>query len=266
MFGLISIGFLTITLWDILDVLIVGLLLFQVYKLLRGSLGFNIFLGLVFVYVVWWLVAALEMPLLSSILGQFISVGMIALLIVFQPELRRFLILLGQGSYHFQRFRFLERLLNSGQQADPKREEHVLAIVQAIAEMKRSKTGALILITHNPNLEGLYNSGVVLRAEISSQLILSIFQKESPLHDGAVIISGDKIMAASCILPVSENPAIPQQLGLRHRAAIGATELSSVVALIVSEETGRLSYAREGRVIEDISLDKLQQILRMMVY
>ena len=262
--GLISIGFLTISIWDVLDIIIVGFLLFQIYKLLKGTLGFNIFMGLVSVYGAWWLVAALEMPLLSSILGQFVSVGIMALLIVFQPEVRRFLILLGQGSFRLQRFGFFERLFQRDEH-NPKREEYIRDLTAAVSILMAQKTGALILIVHqNQSLEGLYTSGVVMNADLSKALILAIFQKESPLHDGATVLMGGRIVAASCVLPVSESPNIPQQLGLRHRAAVGITEISSATALIVSEETGRLAYAREGRILQDLSTEKLQQILRMV--
>jgi len=264
---LIQIGFFTITFWDILDVLIVGFLLFQVYKLLKGSLGFNVFLGLAFVYCTWWLVDFLEMPLLSSLLGQFISVGMIALLILFQPEVRRFLLLVGQGSFQ-ARFKFLARFLRQGtvDKKDPQKEKTIHAIVRAAEEMAAKKTGALLVFTNAPNLEGLYTSGVELDADVSMQLLISIFNPKSPLHDGAAIIKDDKIMAASCVLPVSSNPRIPQHLGLRHRAAVGISENTNVMAFIISEESGKISYARNGDVMEDISLDKMHQLLHKIIF
>jgi uncharacterized protein (TIGR00159 family) len=260
---LVQIGFFTITFWDLLDILIVGYLLFQVYKLLKGSLGFSIFLGLVFVYFAWWLVDFLQMPLLSSILGQFISVGMIALLILFQPEVRRFLLLLGQGSLQ-ARFKMIERFLRQGSGGSDSSEEKkkvAFAIGKALQKMSKTKTGALMIFTPNTNIMGMYSSGVNMNADISTQLILSIFQKESPLHDGAMIIKDNKIVVASCVLPVSENPNIPQKLGLRHRAAIGITEKTSVVSFIVSEETGNVSYARNGHVILDLGQEKLLELL-----
>lgn len=263
MLYLLQIGFLSITMWDVLDVLIVGYLLFQVYKLLRGSLGFNVFLGLVFVYAVWWLVAFLDMPLLSTILGQFVSVGMIALLVLFQPELRRFLVLVGQGSLH-ARFRFLERIFPSKRQdagmITPEKESLIREILRALDQMSETKTGALILFAFNSNLEGLYSSGIQLNASISTQLILSIFNKESPLHDGAMIIADNKIVAASCVLPVSERPDIPQKLGLRHRAAIGISEMAPLIAVVVSEETGHISYVRQGQISTNVQSEWLHKI------
>lgn len=264
MLFLVQIGFFTITLWDLLDILIVGYLLFQVYKLLKGSLGFSIFLGLVFVYFAWWLVDFLEMPLLSSILGQFISVGMIALLILFQPEVRRFLLLLGQGSLQ-ARFKMIERFLRQGNtNVDSSEAQRNLAVAinKALQKMSKTKTGALMIFTPtNTNIMGMYTSGINVNADISTQLILSIFQKESPLHDGAMIIKDNRVVVASCVLPVSENPKIPQKLGLRHRAAIGITEKTSVVSFIVSEETGKISYTRNGHIILDLDEEKLIELL-----
>jgi uncharacterized protein (TIGR00159 family) len=257
---LIQIGFMNITIWDLLDVLIVGYLLYQIYKLLRGSLGFNIFLGLVLIYILWWVVSALGMPLLSTILGQFISVGMIALLIVFQPEVRRFLIFVGQGSLHT---RFLERIFGRDlHTTGHQKEKMVKEIVKATEKMSQEKTGALILVSSGSGLEGLYSSGVMLNAEITAQLLLSIFSKTSPLHDGATIISDKTVTAASCVLPVSDRPGIPQHLGLRHRAAIGVTEASNAVAFIVSEETGNISFARRGEITQDITVDQMAKLLK----
>ncbi|MCP4440766.1 MAG: TIGR00159 family protein [Aureispira sp.] len=265
MIWLIQIGFLTITFWDLLDILIVGYLIFQIYKLLKGSLGFNIFIGLVLVYCVWWLVGALGMPLLSSILGQFISVGMIALLVLFQPEVRRFLLFVGEGSFQ-ARFKFLDRLIKptatSTDQVNPEKEKNIREVIRATEQMAKTKTGALMIFSNRSNLEGLYSSGVLLNSEISEQLILSIFAKDSPLHDGAVIFSGDKIRAASCVLPVSKRSNIPQSMGLRHRAAIGISENIKVLAFIVSEETGRIAYARNGEVVQNINPEQMQEILR----
>lgn len=256
---LIQIGFINVTLWDVLDVLIVGYLLFQIYKLLKGSLGFNIFLGLVLIYVLWWTVGALGMPLLSTILGQFISVGMIALLIVFQPEVRRFLIFVGQGSLHKHLF---EKIFGDVNAVNPQKEKAVREIAKAAEVMAAEKTGALILVSLGSGLEGLYSSGVMMNADVSAQLLLSIFNKYSPLHDGATIISGTEIIASSCVLPVSDRPGIPQELGLRHRAAIGITEAANVVAFIVSEETGHISFARRGEILQNITVEQMLKLLK----
>ncbi len=257
---LIQIGFLNVTLWDILDVLIVGFLLFQIYNLLKGSLGFNIFLGIVAIYVLWWIVGALGMPLLSTILGQFISVGMIALLVVFQPEVRRFLILVGQGSLQTS---LVERIFGNALNSNSAKNEKVYKeILKATKQMSQEKTGALMLVTIGSGLDGLYSSGIMINSEISEQLLLSIFNKHSPLHDGATIISGTHIIAASCVLPVSDRPDIPQALGLRHRAAIGITETANVIAFIVSEETGNISFAKRGEIMQNITIEQMGKLLK----
>lgn len=267
MLYLIQIGFFTITIWDVLDILIVGFLLYKIYNLLKGSLGFNIVVGLVLVYVVWRLVFILEMPLLSSILGQFVSIGVIALLILFQPEVRRFLLLVGQGSLR-TRYKFLQRFINHNPTENQNllREQAIQAIVGAAEQMASSQTGALMVFTNAPNLEGLYSSGIKINGEISTQLLLSIFNKESPLHDGAVIIKDSTIIAASCVLPVSERPNIPQRLGLRHRAAIGISENTTLTVFVISEETGRITYAQKGHILEDISSSKMRSLLEKVLY
>lgn len=268
MIYLIQIGFFTITFWDVLDIIIVGFLLFQIYKLLKGSLGFNIFIGLVLVYIAWRIVSVLEMPLLSSILGQFVSVGMIALLILFQPEVRRFLLFVGQGSLQ-TRFKFLQRFFKQNQALDNInifKEQIIKSVTTAVEKMAATKTGALLVFTNSPNLEGLYSSGVMVNGNVSAQLILSIFNKDSPLHDGAMIIKDGKIVAASCVLPVSDRPDIPQRLGLRHRAAIGISENTNIMVFVISEETGKISYARGGEIIENIAISKMRQLLEKILF
>lgn len=268
MLYLIQIGFFTISIWDILDILIVGFLLFQMYKLLKGSLGFNIFIGLVLVYIAWWLVTVLEMPLLSSMLGQFVSVGMIALLVLFQPEVRRFLLFVGQGSLE-TRYKFLQRIFSQNAEVDNlniRRAQTIRAIIKALEKMADERTGAIMVFTNAPNLETLYSSGVLVNGLVSSQLILSIFNKESPLHDGAVIIKDGKLVAASCVLPISERPDIPQRLGLRHRAAVGISENSNALALVVSEETGNIAYAKAGKIIEKLQVEQVRPLLEQVLY
>jgi uncharacterized protein (TIGR00159 family) len=267
MLYLIQIGFFTVTIWDVLDILIVGFILYQIYNLLKGSLGFNIVVGLVLVYIVWRLVFILEMPLLSSILGQFVSIGVIALLILFQPEVRRFLLLVGQGSLQ-TRYTFLQRFLkqNPTENQNLLREQAIQAIVRAAEQMANTKTGALIVFTNAPNLEGLYSSGIRINGLVSTQLLLSIFNKESPLHDGAVIIKDNTVIAASCVLPVSERPGIPQRLGLRHRAAIGISENTTLTVFVISEETGRITYTHRGNILEDISSNKMRSLLEKVLY
>ena len=262
MIWLLKLGFLPIRIWDILDILIVGYLIYQVYKLLRGSIAFNIFVGALMLFIVWWLVGALKMDLLSLLLNQFVSVGVIIILIVFQPEVRRFLLLLGKTTLR-QRSKFLRRILDRNLRQDSaKKEYYVTEILSALEKMGSHRWGALIVLAPNPDImEAINNTGVSLEANITQQLIESIFNKEGPLHDGAIIISGSKIQAASCILPLSDNPLIPQSAGLRHRAAVGITERMEVATFIVSEETGQLSYAYEGKLRQNLSVPDLKPLL-----
>ncbi len=257
-----EIGFLPIRIWDILDILIVGYLIYQLYKLLRGSIAFNIFIGIISIYIVWWIVRLLQMDLLSQLLTQFVSVGVLMLLIVFQPEVRRFLLLLGNTTLK-QQSNFLSKLLNRPLIINERAKlSQVRAIRSAMLKLSKSKTGALIIVSANPNVEFFSNSGVKLDANISQPLIESIFHKESPLHDGAMVIHENKIHSASVILPLSSNTTLPKSAGLRHRAAVGVTENSQVAAFIVSEETGNLSYAFEGNLSWKISEENLTDLLK----
>lgn len=264
MIFLFEIGFLPIRIWDVLDILIVGYLMYQIFKLLKGSIAFNIFIGVILVFVVSWLVRALDMDLLSLILGQIVSVGVIMLLIIFQPEVRRFLLLLGNSTLR-QRSNFFSRLIdkNFGPQSEAplQQQEQIQAIKKAILRMSTNKTGALIVFLNNFNLEIFSNSGVKLDANISQPLIESVFNKSSPLHDGAMVISNHKIHAASCILPVSANPDVPKSAGLRHRAGLGATEITGAAVFIVSEENGKITFAHEGKLKRNLTEQQLLELL-----
>jgi len=247
-FYLFEIGFLPIRIWDILDILIVGYLMYQIYKLLRGSIAFNIFIGVIFIFVLWWLVGVLKMDLLSSVLSQFVSVGVLMLLIIFQPEVRRFLLILGNNTLK-QRSNFLSSILDSSRNIkEGDKQQHIQEIKKAIMSMSRTKTGALIVFTSNLNLEVFSNSGVPINGMISQMLLESIFNKESPLHDGAVIIANGKIVSASSVLPLSASQGLPQAAGLRHRAAVGVSENTTVAAFVVSEENGTIAVAYEGKL------------------
>ena len=260
MIYLLKIGFLPVRIWDVLDVLIVGYLIYQIYKLLKGSIAFNIFIGVLTLYVVWWLVNQLDMDLLSVVLDQFVLVGVTIIIIIFQPEVRRFLLFLGDSTLK-QRSNFLSRIIDRNFEAGDENVAIVNATKAAILRMSRKKTGAIIVLSKGVSLEGLINSGVTMDAQISEPLIESIFNKESPLHDGAVIIAGGKIHAASCILPVSDTRGLPKSIGLRHRAAIGITERAKVAAFVVSEENGGISFAYEGKLQRKISETQLTSLL-----
>jgi len=214
---LFKIGFLPVRIWDVLDILIVGYLMYQMYRLLRGNIAFNIFIGLVMIYVIWWLVNQLDMDLLAAVLGQFVSVGVIIIIIIFQPEVRRFLLFLGNTTLR-QRSNFLGRIIDRNFESSAQRERYIEALKNAMLRMSRRKTGALIVLADDINLDGLINGGVPVDGIISEQLIESIFNKSSPLHDGAVIVENGKVKTASAILPVSENANLPKSAGLRQRA------------------------------------------------
>ncbi len=253
---LIDIDFLNIRLLDVVDILVVGYLIYQVYRLLRGSVAFNIFVGIVLLYTVWWLVKALKMELLSMILGQFVSVGVLVIAIVFQPELRRFLLLIGN-----QTLRGHLNFINPNHENKDDNTLEINEIKQAILELSATETGALVVLANNSTMISMAETGVKLDAKISKSLIISIFNKESPLHDGAIIISDNRIRAASSVLPLSESPDLPQEAGLRHRAALGITEAASVTAFIVSEENGRISMAHQGQLIVDLDEQHLTKLL-----
>lgn len=205
----------------------------------------NIFFGILSVYVLYLLVDALQMHLLSQILGQFIGVGVLALIVVFQQEIRRFLLFIGSTTMN-NRMKFLKKLLPRQWEYMPRTATDLQAIKQAVISLQSSHTGALLVFLKNSELKNYQRTGTVIDAKVSAPLIQSIFFRNSPLHDGAIMIKDNRILAAGCILPISERTDFPVYLGLRHRAAVGVTELSDVVAVVVSEETGKLSIASNG--------------------
>jgi len=257
---LFKIGFLPVSLLDVLDVLIVGYLMYQIYKLLRGTIAFNIFIGLLTMYVLWWLVGRLGMDLFFAVLDQFVSVGIILILIIFQPEVRRYLLFLGNTTLR-QRSNVLGRILDRNLDVSEGRDVQKRIIRETLLRFARRKTGALIVLSREASLEGLVNSGVVLDAVLSEGVLESIFNKNSPLHDGAVILEKSRIERASAILPVSENPDLPTTVGLRHRAAVGITERADVAAFVVSEETGRISFAYDGELSQRLDEEQIEQLL-----
>jgi uncharacterized protein (TIGR00159 family) len=250
--------FMQIRFLDIIDILLVAILLYYLYKLIRGTGALNIFLGIISVYIFWWLVRIFEMELLTEILGQFISVGVLALIVVFQPEIRKFLLFLGARGFLNQRSRkFLSRLWHIDQNPGLA----INDVVAACEELASTNTGALIVLTRENNLDAFLETGEILDAQISRQLIENIFYKNSPLHDGAVIITNNRIKAARCVLPVSENIKFPAYLGLRHRAAVGVSEQSDALAIVVSEQTGRISLVKEGELKRNLKPVELKEIL-----
>ena len=235
--------FIQVRVFDIIDIFLVALLFFWLYRILKGTSAISIFLGIMSIVLIWQLVKALQMELLTSILGAFVSVGFIALIIIFQPEIRRFLFTIGAQAREgklIHRFKFLR--VNNSADLD------LDAITQACLNMSEIKQGALILLTRKNNLDDIIATGVIVNADITNSLIENIFFKNSPLHDGAMVIRNNRITAARCILPVTQKTNIPGHYGLRHRAAIGVTEVNDCIALVVSEETGNISIVTGGNI------------------
>lgn len=244
--------------FDLLDIVLVAMLLFMIYRLIRKTVAMNIFLGIIAIYIIWKVVTLLQMELLSEILGQFISVGVIALLIVFQQELRKFLLLLGTPKFLPEPIAKLFRSrLNNLEHAQQRME----IIAKAAEKMAVTHTGALMVLARDNKLPDLVNTGTEINAKLSDNLLRTIFFKNSPLHDGATIIDGDRVRAAGCILPVSGNKEIPAHLGLRHRAGIGISEQSDAIVIIVSEETGQISYAIRGKLRPNVRPADLKRVL-----
>lgn len=230
---------------DVIDIILVAVLLYYIYTLVKGTVAINIFIGIIIVYIIWELTKFLEMKILSNIFGSFMSVGFFALIVLFQQEIRKFLLTIGSANFtskqFIRRFKFLKQPLESNINID--------AILAACQKMRNTKTGAILVLERTNPLETVKNTGDAMNIEVAQPIIESIFFKNSPLHDGAVIIKDNTIVATRVILPVSEKKTIPSRFGLRHRAAIGITETTDALALVVSEETGQLSYIKNGEFI-----------------
>ncbi|MEM9671608.1 MAG: diadenylate cyclase CdaA [Cyclobacteriaceae bacterium] len=252
---LFYIGFLEVNWNDIIDILLVSVLLYQVYKLMRGSVALSIFFGFLTLYLFYLVVRAAQMELLTAILGQFMGVGVLAMIILFQQEIRKFLLLVGKTT-----------AINRDNLFKPfwrKKEEqerlNLTPIIDAAKSLSGSNTGALIVFSKNSPLKFYAESGDEIDSTVSKRLLLSIFNKYSPLHDGAVILYEGRIKAARCILPVTERENLPAELGLRHRAAIGMTEITDTLVLVVSEETGQMSVVLDGEIYRNLSAKELRQ-------
>ena len=242
---------------DLIDVLLVAFFLYQTYKLMRNSGTLAIFSGVVSFIIVWILVSqVLEMRLMGAILDKFISVGFLVLVILFQDEIRRFLLPLGSHRH----VSALARLFN-GSKKEALKHDDIMPVVMACLSMGKQKVGALIVIEHNAPLDEIVRTGEVIDAAVNQRLIENIFFKNSPLHDGAMVISKKRIKAAGCILPVSHDLNIPKELGLRHRAAMGISQQSDAHAIIVSEETGGISVAYRGQFYLRLNAEELESLL-----
>ncbi|MFV0346447.1 MAG: diadenylate cyclase CdaA [Bacteroidales bacterium] len=253
--------FLEFRFLDLVDIVLVAFLLFELYYILRGTIALNIVIGLVVVYFTWLLVKVLNMELLSSIIGQFIGVGFLALIVVFQPEIRRFLLLLGTNArireiFSFSFLKDLEEKDENGVMNNYFRQ-----IISACRTMRRTNTGALMVFKRHSDLSKYTATGQVLNAELSDRLLQTIFFKNSPLHDGATIIEGTHIKAAQCILPLT-NKAMNKDKGFRHRAAVGISEVTDALVIVISEETGQITYTIGGELHSNINDSELFNALQ----
>lgn len=238
-----------------IDIALVSVLLYQVYKLIRGSIAVNIFLGILALYLVYLIVRAAQMELLSTILGQFMGVGVLAMIILFQPEIRKFLLVIGRSAEVKENI--FKAIANWKHQYHDDFDIH--QVMEAAKTLKTSKTGALIVFSRDTELKFYAETGDAINAEVNKRLLLSIFNKHSPLHDGAAIIHKGRIKAARCVLPVSENDHLPANFGLRHRAAVGMSESTDTLVLAISEETGRMILARNGKYLRGLKLKQMEQ-------
>jgi len=250
-------AFIHIRFLDILDILLVAFLLYELYTLIKGTAAMRIFVGIFVIYLGWLLVKAMKMELLGSIMGQVIGVGMIALIVVFQQEIRQFLLLIGNKYIKGGKFNIIR---NSRLQAGYS-SANIDKITLAAMEMSSTKTGALIVIARDASLRSFTEHGEVLNADISVQLLKSIFYKDAPLHDGAVLIENNKLYAAKCILPVSSNPDLPAEYGLRHRSGLGMSEITDTIVVIVSEQSGTISVARNGKIYKLSQPERLSKVI-----
>jgi diadenylate cyclase len=235
--------FLDFSFLDALDILLVALLIYYIYKLLKGTVAINIFLGIAFIFLIWKITQILKMEMLSNILGYLLSGGVIALIIVFQQEIRKFLLMIGTTNIT-SRAQFLKQLKFLKSEITLETDSDTL--LNACKKMSKTKTGALIVIERTNSLDFLIKTGDSMNAEINEVLLESIFYKNSPLHDGATIIRDNFVVATRVILPISDSINIPSRFGLRHRAAFGVSEKTDAVCLLVSEETGEISYIKDG--------------------
>jgi diadenylate cyclase len=258
MIAILLTGFLKIRFLDVIDILLVAFILYEIYNLLKGSVSINMLFVIVAMFFVWRITDALQMELLREILGAFFSVGIIALFIIFQPELRQFLLSLGKPDFIQKRRR---RFLFWHFSEDSPYIVDIDKIVYACQKMSNSRQGALIILTRQHDLRIIKDTGQYLNADISVDLLENIFYPNSPLHDGAVIISGNKIEAARCILPISKSPRLSANTGLRHRAAVGVSEQSDAIAIAVSEQTGKISYAEGGELTRNVQPSVLRDFL-----
>jgi diadenylate cyclase len=259
MLFLLKIGFLEVGFVDLAEVVVLTFLFYQLYRLVRGTVALKVFVGSVGFYICYLIFKTLGMELLTAIFGRVVGVGVISLIVLFQPEIRRFLLMLSRSS-------FIDTIFSM--RIFPAKASHydISPVIEAIKNMASTYTGAIIVFTRTSDLRYYTETGEVLDAAISRKLLLSIFNKYSPLHDGAVIVSDGKIKAARCILPVSESDDLPTNLGLRHRSALGISENSDCLVIVSSEETGKISIADYGQLYYDVPENEIHAKLSRLLF
>ena len=259
---LATFDFLQIKIVDILDILLLGIIIYLAFRWLRGSSAMSIFVAIVSLYIIRVVVGAFDMRLMTAIMDMILDVGVLAIIVIFQPEIRKFLIKLGNRYMNNAKGRALiDKILGRKGTQNMSVSEEVNDITEACRRMSEDKTGALIVIAHKNPLEEVINTGDRIDSGIHRRLIMNLFFKNSPLHDGAIVISGDRIAAARCTLPITERTNIPANFGMRHKAAIGITEESDAEAIVVSEETGKISYVKNGTVTPIQNINELKLLL-----
>ena len=255
-------GFMELSIADILDIVLLGLIIFFLFRWIKGSSAMSIFIAIVSLYLIRVLVGAFNMRLMTAIMDMILDVGVLALIVIFQPEIRKFLIRLGNRYMSSARGQeIINRILGKGGKPGTSVSEEVNDLTEACRRMSEDKTGALIVITHKNPLDDIISTGDRIDAKIHRRLIMNLFFKNSPLHDGAIVISGDKIVAARCTLPITEKTNIPARFGMRHKAAIGITEETDAEAIVVSEETGNISFVKGGVVTPIQNINELKLLL-----
>lgn len=253
--------FITFSVTDAIDILLVAIMLYQLYKMVKGTAAVNVFIGLALIYIVWIIVRAFDLKLLGSILGKFINVGVIAVMVVFQQEIRKFLLYIGSNEF-IKNKNWKTIFLFSNQSTSSSRFIlDVDSVITACFNMSESKTGALIIVSRKSDLKFYVNTGEMVDSALTDKMLENIFYKNSPMHDGAVIIKDNRIVAARCVLPVTENENFPSNFGMRHRAAVGLTETTDALAITVSEQTGTVSLTINGEINSNLNRDKLRYLI-----
>lgn len=259
---LATFDFLQIKIVDILDILLLGTIIYLAFRWLRGSSAMSIFVAIVSLYIIRVIVGAFDMRLMTAILDMVLDVGVLAIIVIFQPEIRKFLIKLGNRYMNNAQGRaIIDKITGKRSKQNMSASEEVNNITEACRRMSEEKTGALIVIAHKNPLEEIISTGDRIDSGIHRRLIMNLFFKNSPLHDGAIVIAGDRIVAARCTLPITEKTNIPANYGMRHKAAIGVTEESDADAIVVSEETGKISFVKNGAVTPIQNINELKLLL-----